>query len=237
MAPALEITWLGHAAFLITLPNGKRLLTDPWITNPMCPRPFSRTESLLPLDVILLSHGHDDHVGEVVQIARASGAHVVCVHELSLYLADKGLKNARGMGVGGTQDVNGVAITLTAAIHSGSIREGNQTIYLGGATGFVVRAPGSPTFYFAGDTAIFGDMKIIGEIYRPEIAFLPIGDHYTMGPDTAAVAARWLGARHVVPMHWGTFPLLHGTPDQLRTQLSGSSVSVVDIAPGQTVRV
>jgi len=236
MAPTLEITWLGHAAFLVTLPNGKRLLIDPWISNPKCPRELSRPESLQPIDLILVSHGHDDHVGEVVAIARASNAPVVCLHELSEYLSDKGLKNVKGMGAGGTQDVNGIAVTLTHAIHSGSMREGSQTIYLGGAAGFVVRAPGCPTFYFAGDTALFRDMKTIAEVYAPEIAFLPIGDHYTMGPDTAAIAAKWLGVRRVVPMHWGTFPLLHGTPEQLQTHLAGANVEVVNVLPGQTVR-
>ena len=230
---ALSVTWLGHSAFLLVLGDGKRVLTDPWISNPKCPAEFSRPDALQPLDLILLSHGHSDHLGEVVNVARSSGAPVVCLFELGLYLTAKGLKSVRDMGIGGTQEVNGISVTMTAAVHSGSIGEGREIVYLGGAAGFIVRAPGTATFYFAGDTALFGDMKTIGEIYRPEIAFLPIGDHYTMGPDTAAIAARWLGARIVVPMHWGTFPLLHGTPAQVRTRLTGTGVDVVELEPGR----
>ena len=122
---------------------------------------------------------------------------------------------------------------MTNAIHSGSLDEDNKIVYSGGATGFIVRAPKTPTIYFAGDTALFGDMKIIGEIYKPEIAFLPIGDHYTMGPDTAAIAAKWLGVRQVVPMHWGTFPLLTGTPEALETHLAGTGIAVLKVRPGE----
>jgi L-ascorbate metabolism protein UlaG (beta-lactamase superfamily) len=236
MTASVDITWLGHAAFVIGLPNGKRVLADPWIGNPNCPREYSRPEALQPIDLILVSHGHHDHVGEVVAIARSTEAPVVCVHELSIYLGDKGLKSVKGMGCGGTQEINGISVTMTQAVHSGSIVDGSRIVYVGGATGFVLRAPSCPTIYFAGDTALFGDMKMIGEVYKPEIAFLPIGDHYTMGPDTAAIAARWLGVRRVVPMHWGTFPLLRGTPAELVSHLSGSGIDVIDVTPGQTVR-
>jgi len=232
---SLSITWLGHSAFLLGLAGGKRMLLDPWIGNPRCPAELARPEALNPIDLILVSHGHSDHVGEVVEIARSTGAPVVCMFEVGLYLAEKGLSTVRDMGIGGTQDVDGIAITMTQAIHSGSIMDGNRIVYLGGAAGFVVRAPGTPTFYFAGDTAIFGDMKMIGEIYKPEIAFLPIGDHYTMGPDTAALAARWLGVRTVVPMHWGTFPLLRGTPTELRAQLTDTGIEVLALSPGQPI--
>src|SRR4051812_3961396 len=141
MSASLEITWLGHAAFIIVLPNGKRVLTDPWISNPNAPREYSRPESLTSIDLILVSHGHDDHIGEVVAIARATDAPVVCVHELGIYLGDKGLKSVKGMGIGGTQELNGISVTMTQAIHSGSVVDGNRIVYLGGATGFVLRAP------------------------------------------------------------------------------------------------
>src|SRR6185295_13615394 len=114
----------------------------------------------------------------------------------------------------------GVTVTMTNAVHSGSIVDGGHIVYLGGAAGLIVRAPDTPTIYFAGDTALFGDMKILADLYHPVIGFLPIGDHYTMGPDTAAIAAKWLGLRQVVPMHWSTFPLLRGTPAQLRSHLA-----------------
>jgi L-ascorbate metabolism protein UlaG (beta-lactamase superfamily) len=234
---SLTITWLGHSAFLLTLGNDKRILMDPWIRNPVHPAQFEQPDALKPVDVILVSHGHSDHVGDVVEIARATGAPVVCMFEVGLHLTAKHVKNVRDMGIGGTQDVEGVTITMTQATHSGSITEGDAIVYLGGAAGFVVRAPDTPTFYFAGDTGLFGDMKTIGEIYHPEIAFLPIGDHYTMGPDTAALAARWLGVRAVAPMHWGTFPLLRGTPAELRKHLTETGIEVLDLTPGQPRRV
>jgi L-ascorbate metabolism protein UlaG (beta-lactamase superfamily) len=232
---SLSITWLGHSTFLITFASGKRIVTDPWLGNPNCPPKFTKPESLKPVDLILVSHGHSDHTGDVVGVARATGAPVVCLFELGLYLTDKGLQNVRDMGIGGTQHVAGVQITMTQAVHSGSIVDGG-IVYLGGASGFVLRSSGTPPIYFAGDTGLFGDMKLIGEIYRPEIAFLPIGDHYTMGPDTAAIAAQWLGVRQVVPMHWGTFPVLTGTPQMLKSHLAKTGIEVLELEPGQTAR-
>jgi L-ascorbate metabolism protein UlaG (beta-lactamase superfamily) len=236
MASPLTITWLGHSTFIIGLPSGRRLLTDPWLGNPNCPPDFSRPDALKPIDLILVSHGHSDHIGDVVSVARASGAPVVCMFEVGLHLTDKGLQNVRDMGIGGTQNVADVTITMTLATHSGSIVEGGQIVYLGGAAGFILRAPHTPTIYFAGDTGLFGDMKVIAEVYQPQIAFLPIGDLYTMGPDTAAIAARWLGVRQVVPMHWGTFPILTGTPQALKTHLAGTSIEVLELRPGESAQ-
>jgi len=230
----LQIQWLGHSAFLIVTPAGTRILTDPWLGNPSCPEALSKPEALLPIDVILLSHGHGDHLGDTVQVARAAGAPVVCIFELGQYLTAKGLQRVCDMGKGGTQTVAGVRITMTTAVHSGSMTDDGVIVYLGGATGFVLRQENMPTIYFAGDTALFGDMKIIAELYKPEIAFLPIGDHYTMGPDTAAIAAKWLGVKQVVPMHWGTFPVLTGTPAALKKLLEPSGVHVLELQPGET---
>ncbi len=232
----LSITWLGHSTFIIALPSGKRIITDPWLGNPNCPPAFSKPESVGPIDVLLVSHGHSDHTGDVVSVARATGAPVVCIFELGLFFTEKGLQNVRDMGIGGTQEVAGVAITMTPAVHSGSVVDDGRIVYVGGAAGFILRAPDMPTIYFAGDTGIFGDMKMLGEVYKPEIAFLPIGDLYTMGPDTAAMAARWLGVRQVVPMHWGTFPVLTGTPETLEAHLKGSGIDVLELKPGETAR-
>ncbi|HWB30033.1 MAG TPA: metal-dependent hydrolase [Vicinamibacterales bacterium] len=231
---SLSISYLGHSAFLLTLPTGQRLAFDPWIGNPKCPSKFAKPEALGKLDLILLSHGHDDHASDVPAIARASGAPVACLFELGLYLRERGVADVRDMGIGGTQEIAGVSVTMTQAVHTGSTVERGRIMYLGGAAGFIVRTPQAPTIYFAGDTALFGDMKLIGEIYRPDIAFLPIGDRYTMGPDTAATAARWLGVRQVVPMHWGTFPLLTGTPAALVQHLAGSGIEVLALEPGET---
>ena len=236
MAAPLSITWLGHSTFIIGLPSGKRIITDPWLGNPNCPPAFAKPQQLGPIDLILVSHGHCDHRRDLVGVARATGAQVACIYELGMYLADKGLTGVRDMGIGGTQEIAGVSITMTQAVHSGSLDDGWPVVYLGGAAGFVLRAAGMPTIYFAGDTGLFGDMKIIGEVYKPEIAFLPIGDLYTMGPDTAAIAARWLGVRQVVPMHWGTFPVLTGTPQELRDCLKGSGVEVLELLPGQVAQ-
>jgi L-ascorbate metabolism protein UlaG (beta-lactamase superfamily) len=232
----LSISWLGHSTFVIELPGGHRIVTDPWLGNPNCPPDLAKPEALGKVTLILVSHGHADHLTDVAAVARATGAPIVCLFEVGLYLTGKGVQNVRDMGKGGTQQIDGLSITMTNAIHSGSIVDGGQIVYLGGAAGFVIRGPQVPTIYFAGDTALFGDMRMIGELYSPQIAFLPIGDHYTMGPDTAAIAARWLGVRQVVPMHWGTFPLLGGTPAALKEHLAGSGIDVLELKPGETAK-
>lgn len=231
---SLSITWLGHSAFVIGFPSGPRVAVDPWLGNPKCPARLARPEALGRIDLILLSHGHDDHAADVAGVARATGAPVVCGFELGQFLASRGLKDIRDMGIGGTQQVAGLSVTMTQAVHSSSTLVQGLPVYLGAPAGFVLRFSGAPVIYYAGDTGLFGDMKLIGELYGPEIAFLPIGDHYTMGPDTAALAARWLGVKQVVPMHWGTFPALFGTPAHLMAHLAGSGIEVLELAPGET---
>jgi L-ascorbate metabolism protein UlaG (beta-lactamase superfamily) len=231
---SIAITWLGHATFLIRLPSGQRLVTDPWLAGPSVPAAWSKLEALAPVDAILVSHGHADHSSDAAALSRVTGAPVVCLAELGDYLSAKGLQNVRAMNIGGTQTVAGIRLTMTAAVHSGSIVEQDRIVYLGGAAGFVIRAADAPTIYFAGDTALFGDMKIIRDRFAPDIAFLPIGDHYTMGPEDAAIAAEWLGVRQVVPMHWGTFPALTGTPAELRAHLTNAAIEVLELAPGET---
>ena len=228
----LSIQWLGHATFVITTPGGKRIVTDPWLEqNPVCPPDKKKIDTA---DVILLSHGHFDHTGDIVNVARATNAQILAVFELSLWLERKGLQNVTGMGIGGTVSVAGLEITMVPAIHTSSVVENDTTVYLGLAAGFVVKMENGKSFYFAGDTALFGDMRLIADMHKPEIAFLPIGDHYMMGPAAAAVAARMLGVRQVVPMHYGTFPVLTGTPDQLKKLLDPDGIDVLVLTPGET---
>ncbi len=231
---SLSITWLGHSTFLLGLPGGQRVMVDPWLGNPTCPEQFARPEAVLPLDLILVTHGHFDHLGDLVALSKASSAPIVCAFELGRYIEQKGVTGVHDMGVGGTQEVAGVTVTMVPAIHSSGIIEDDHVQYLGVAAGYILRQHEMPTIYIAGDTALFGDMKLIADLYSPDIAFLPIGDHYTMGPDTAAMAARWLGVRQVVPMHYGTFPVLRGTPAELKKNLAGTDIEVLELKPGQT---
>lgn len=235
-APRLSITWLGHSTFVIGLPTGKRVLLDPWLGNPKCPAEFAKPDALKPIDLILVTHGHSDHLTDVIASQRATGAPIVAPYELAQYLQLKGITGVREMNIGGTQDVAGVRITMTAAMHSSSTIEDGKLVYLGPSAGYILRAPDMPTTYIAGDTGLFGDMKMIGELYKPQIAFLPIGDLYTMGPDTAAIAAQWLNVRQVVPMHWGTFGALTGTPAALKALLDPQNIEVLEMAPGETAR-
>ena len=230
--PRLAITWFGHSTFLVRTPGGVRLLFDPWFAgNPACPAALRKPPAG---DLILVSHGHADHTGDVVSAARDSGAAVVAGFELCGWLERKGLQRLEPMNIGGAIERRGLRITMTEARHSSSVVEDGQAVYLGEPAGFVVRLEDGVALYYAGDTALFGDMRLIGEMHRPAIAFLPIGDRFTMGPADAATAARWLGVRQVVPMHWGTFPVLTGTPDALEAALAPSGVDVLKLAPGET---
>jgi L-ascorbate metabolism protein UlaG (beta-lactamase superfamily) len=228
---ALSITWYGHATFVLTTPGGKRIVFDPWLTgNPKTPAGAKIDKA----DVICVSHGHSDHSGDVVAVARATNAPVVAVYELANWFLGKGLKEVVGMGIGGTVVVKGLRISMTSAVHTSSIEEDGKVHYVGLAAGFVVRMEDGRAIYFAGDTSLFGDMRLIRELHAPEIAFLPIGDHYTMDPVAAAEACEMLGVRQVVPMHYGTFPVLTGTPDALKKLVEPMGVDVLVLKPGET---
>jgi L-ascorbate metabolism protein UlaG (beta-lactamase superfamily) len=228
---ALSITWFGHATFLLTTAGGKRIVFDPWLAgNPKAPAGAKIDKA----DVICLTHGHSDHSGDVVAVARATGAPLLAVYELANWFQGKGLKDVIGMGIGGTVDVKGLKISMTSAVHTSSIEEDGKVHYVGLATGFVVRMEDNRAVYFAGDTAIFGDMRLIRDLHAPEIAFLPIGDYYTMDPAAAARACELLGVRQVVPMHYGTFPALTGTPEALKKLVEPMGVDVLVLKPGET---
>jgi len=230
---ALSITWFGHATFLLTTPGGKRIVFDPWLTgNPKAPANVKIDKA----DVICCTHGHSDHSGDVVAVARATGAPVVAIYELANWFQGKGLKDVIGMGVGGTVDVKGLKISMVPALHTSSIEEDGKVHYVGLATGFVVRLEDGRALYFAGDTSLFGDMRLIRDLHAPEIAFLPIGDHYTMDPAGAAKAVELLGVRQVVPMHYGTFPVLTGTPEELKKLVEARGVDVLVLEPGETAQ-
>ena len=230
--PAFSITWLGHATFLLLSPGGKRILFDPWVTgNPSSPE---SAKKLGALDLILVTHGHSDHTADAVSIGRSSGAQVVAPYEVSVWLQQKGLRNVTGMNPGGTLRALGLSITMVPAMHSSSVQEDGRIIDLGVATGYVVRFEDGLTIYYSGDTSIFGDMRLIAEMYGPTIAFLPIGDLYTMGPEQAAKACELLGVKQVVPMHYGTFPALTGTPATLRELVTPRGVQVLELKPGET---
>jgi L-ascorbate metabolism protein UlaG (beta-lactamase superfamily) len=233
-------TWYGHACVEVTTPGGKTILIDPWFGNP---KSTKAPDSVARCDLLLVTHGHGDHMGDAVALASRLRPAWPCIHEMSLYLGRRlpgGNDAVIGMNKGGTVDVAGVHVTMTTADHSAGDwnPDGGVPLYLGEPAGFVVEVENGFRFYHAGDTAAFGDMRLIGELYKPELALLPIGGHYTMDPKAAALAVELLGVKHVVPIHYGTFPALAGTPDQLRSELAArglSDVTVHALEPGGTL--
>jgi L-ascorbate metabolism protein UlaG (beta-lactamase superfamily) len=223
----LNVTWLGHSTFAMTSRQGVRLLFDPFVTNnPVCP---PAAKGVGAVDLLLVTHGHSDHCEDAVVIARETGATVVASPELAGWLERQGVKHLRPMNIGGRQRLSGLDIAMVPAVHSSSANDGT---YLGPATGFVVCFEDRLKIYFAGDTGLFGDMRLIRDRHAPDIAFLPIGDRFTMGPEDAAIAAEWLGVKAIVPMHYGTFPELTGTPADLRGHAEQRGIDVLELTPG-----
>jgi L-ascorbate metabolism protein UlaG (beta-lactamase superfamily) len=227
----IKLTWLGHATFRIETPGGKIVIIDPWIMgNPACP---ANEKNVKTVDVMLCTHGHGDHIGDAVEIAKQHAPKVVGIPELIGWLEKKGVKHTAMMNKGGTQTVGDIKVTMVHADHSCGIQDGNELVYGGEACGFVVEFSNGLKIYHAGDTNVFGDMTIIHELYAPDIAMLPIGDHFTMGPREAAYACNLLKAKTVIPMHFATFPVLTGTPGALQKLISG--VEVMEMKPGKTI--
>lgn len=232
MGRGVSVTFYGHAAFKLA-GAGVTVLIDPWLSNPLLNTPVDKVGRV---DLILVTHGHGDHVGDTVAVAQKTGAQVVAIHELSVILGQQGVARVIGMNKGGTLTAVSLKITMTHAVHSSTVEEGGRLIAAGDPGGFVVQFPNGFTAYHAGDTAVFKDMELIRELYHPELAMLPIGSHYVMSPAEAALACRLLKPRWVIPMHYGTFPVLTGTPEELIKLLKDEpEITVISLKPGEMV--
>lgn len=225
----VKITWLGHSAFLFGAE--KKLLIDPFISgNPLAP---CSPEELNP-DIIAVTHGHRDHLGDTIEIGKRTGCRIISVHEVANYIKSKGVF-AEGMGKGGTVNVEGIKLTMTEALHSSSIDASGFSFDGGSPAGFIIRINGHP-IYHAGDTGVFGDMQLIGELYEPELALLPIGDRFTMGIKEAIKAVELIQPKIVIPMHYNTFDVIKQDPEEFKRAVEEKvDTKVIIMRPGESI--
>ncbi|MBS1705261.1 MAG: metal-dependent hydrolase [Armatimonadetes bacterium] len=227
----MKITYAGHSAVFLSL-DGFDLAIDPWLEgNPCCPDRLKNPEKF---DVIVLTHGHGDHASDAVRVQKLTGAKVVACFELADLLIEAGIpaESVLHMGVGGTHDFgNGWSISLTHAIHSNSFETDRGKVYAGIAAGVIVKSP-SHTIFHSGDTSLFSDLELIGEEHNPDIAFLSVGGNFTMNMKEGVRAARWLGVRAAVPIHFKTFPILAQSADPFLSGCTTEGIRGTEMNPG-----
>jgi L-ascorbate metabolism protein UlaG (beta-lactamase superfamily) len=230
----MQITWFGHSAFRLDF-KGQAVLIDPFFTgNPAFVS--DKSAAMKGVTHIVLTHGHSDHVGDTVEIAKANGATVTANFEICMWLAGKGVENINPMNTGGTTSLGDFTVTLVRADHSASDIQNNVPIYLGNPCGVIVKAAGEPTVYHMGDTDVFGDMALINELYQPKIAMVPVGDRFTMGAKTAALAVkRFFTLDTVIPCHYGSFPIIDQSADKFVAEMKGASTKVIVPEKGKAV--
>lgn len=227
----MTLQWLGHASFYLQTAQGTSILIDPWIaSNPASPKDWQAPDKI---DLVLCTHGHSDHIGDALDINKRYKSTFIAIYELAGWLSSKGVSKTSPMNIGGSQTFKDVTVCMTEARHSSGIEDKGSVIYAGEPAGYVLQVDGEPVLYHSGDTALFGDMQLIRELYAPQIACLPIGDHFTMGPKAAAMAAKFLGCQTIIPIHYGTFPQLTGRPENLRQELYNTGVTVAELTPGE----
>ena len=232
----MQITWFGHSAFRLDF-GGKAVLIDPFFTgNPAFVS--DRAAAIAGVSHIVLTHGHFDHVGDTLDIAKQTGATVTTNYDLCMWLAKKGLEKFNPMNTGGTTDLGGLTVTMVRADHSsGDIVDG-MPIYLGNPCGVIIKAKGEPTVWHLGDTDIFSDMALLAEIHAPRVAIVPIGDRFTMSPQTAALAVkRFIKCEAAIPCHYGTFPIIEANADAFVAEMKGSATKVIVPEKGKAFSV